>query len=209
MPKLFLASLFHQCSSLLPAFLGDPRGLKACFIPTAGFNDTETWYIDNDRLALEALGLTVDVLEVSTAPAADIPAKIEAADIIFVTGGNTFFLAQELRRSGADKLILGHIASSKPYVATSAGSIVLAKDIAYARHMDPVEEAPLLNGDFRGLGAVDFCVAPHKAYSPFKEACRLIEAEYGGKLDIVYLDDDEAVTVDGDHRQVVSIKSPL
>ncbi|WP_252346614.1 Type 1 glutamine amidotransferase-like domain-containing protein, partial [Listeria monocytogenes] len=37
-------------------------------------------------------------------------------DFIYVTGGNTFFLLQELKRTGADKLILEEIAKGKLYI---------------------------------------------------------------------------------------------
>jgi dipeptidase E len=59
---------------------------------------------------LERLGLIIDELEITKTPKDKIETKIS---YIFVEGGNTFFLLQELKRSGADKLIKEHIEKGK------------------------------------------------------------------------------------------------
>jgi dipeptidase E len=206
MRKLFLASLFHQSARLLPKFHTDLAGRNVCLIPTAAVVETETWHVDSDQKALEGLGMRIDRLEVSTASSQEIEDKIAACDFIFVSGGNTFFLLQELRRTGADKLITEHIDHSKLYISTSAGSMVLAKDIGYARFMDPPEKAPLLGGDLRGLGILDFAIAPHKTDDFYREACEKIKKEYASSLEIIYLDNDEVVEVLGDRHVVQTVK---
>ena len=56
--------------------------------------------------------------------------------MIFVGGGNTFFLLQELKRSGADKIIAQEVAKGKFYIGESAGAIAACPDIGYSAVMD-------------------------------------------------------------------------
>jgi dipeptidase E len=133
-------------------------GKKVVFIPTASVPEKVTFHVDSDKKSLKKLGLIVDELEVSKASKDEIKNKITNTDYIFVAGGNTFFLSQELRRSGADKLIIEHIKKGKIYISTSAGSIIVSKDIEYIKFMDDPMAAPELNNNFSALGVVDFYI---------------------------------------------------
>lgn len=75
------------------------------FIPTAGLPEEITFFINNDRKSFEELGMIVDELEISTASQEEIKEKLLKNDYIFLSGGNTFCLLQELKRTGTDMLI--------------------------------------------------------------------------------------------------------
>ena len=70
-----------------------------------------------------------------------ISALIKKNDTIFVSGGNSFFLLQELIKSGTGKLIMD---LGKIYIGESAGSIILSPDIGYIKEMDDTAKALLL-----------------------------------------------------------------
>lgn len=197
--KLFLASYFAGVAKLLPEFLGSPpAGKKVCYIPTASVVEKVDFFVGASKKWLAKLGLEIDELEISTASAKDIADKIACADIIFIEGGNTFFLLQELKRTGAGALVKQRICDGAPYIGSSAGSMVLARDIEYAKHMDSPAKAPALDGDFSALAAIDFCVVPHFTNFPFKKAGQKIVAQYGGELDLKPISNHQVVTVDGD-----------
>jgi dipeptidase E len=206
MKKLFLASFFSGVASAFPSFAGDCAGKKVVFIPTASLPEKVTFYVGADRKALVKLGLEVEDLEISTAAPEEIEAKIAAADYIFISGGNTFFLLQELRRTGADKLITAHIDSGKLYVGASAGSMILAPNIEYVKYMDNHAAATDLGDDFTALGVVDFSIVPHCANFPFKKAAAKIIANYGETLDLRPIANHQAVTADGAKVEVVSVR---
>jgi dipeptidase E len=114
--KLFLASYFSGVAGLFPDFAGnDCTGKKVVFIPTASIPEKITFYVGADKKALVKLGLIVDELEVSSASPDETADNIAGADYVFVSGGNTFFLLQELKRTEADKLIIEHINRGKLY----------------------------------------------------------------------------------------------
>jgi dipeptidase E len=205
MRKMFLASYFAGAASLLPGFIGhSSEGGRVVFIPTASLPEKVTFYVDSDKKALAKLGLSIDELEISTAPPGEIEDKISSADYVFVEGGNTFFLLQEMRRTGADKLVIEHIDRGKLYIGSSAGSIIASKDIEYVKYMDDPAAAPDLNGDFSAFGVVDFCVVPHCSNFPFKKAAAKIIAEYTGRLSLCPISNDQAVAVDGDGFEVLT-----
>ncbi|MDR3157983.1 MAG: Type 1 glutamine amidotransferase-like domain-containing protein [Zoogloeaceae bacterium] len=203
--NLFLASYFTGVAKRFADFAGsDFAGKRVAFIPTASLPETVTFYVEADRKALVKLGFKVCELEISTASAGEIAQGLEAADYIFVTGGNTFFLLQELRRTGADAAIVRQIDNGKPYIGVSAGSMILAPTIEYAQLMDDAAAAPRLNGDFSALAVVDFCVVPHFTNVPFKKAAQKIVAEYAPRLDLRPISNHQAIMARGDRVEVVA-----
>jgi dipeptidase E len=208
MKKLFLASYFSGVAKLLPDFINNTcSGKKIVFIPTASIAEKVTFYVGADKKALEKLGLVIDELEITKASPGEIKTKINNADYIFVEGGNTFFLLQELKRTGADKLIIKHINKGKLYIGSSAGSVILSKDIEYIKYMDNPDAAPDLKNKFTALSVVDFCVVPHCTNFPFKKAAEKITGEYSEQLDLRPISNNQVVTVDDDTVEILTVAS--
>ena len=197
MSKLFLSSSFKDVVSVFARFAGDTQGKRVTFIPTASLVEKVIFYVKSGRKALEELGMLVDELDVSTAAPEEIAGKLAANDYIYVSGGNTFFLLQELKRSGADKMIAEQVRAGKLYIGESAGAMVASPDIAYASVMDSVKKAPLLGG-FDSLHLTDFYTVPHHGNAPFKKAVEKIIEQYGASLALRPISNKEAVLVDGD-----------
>ena len=198
MKRLFIASYFAKVAKGLAGFLErDPAGLRVAFIPTAANPEKIRFFVDSDRKALERLGLEVVMVDIASAGSSGIEEALGRCDLVFVAGGNTFYLLQELRHSGAGGLIAKAIANGTPYVGSSAGSIVLAKDIGYVRRMDDPAKAPSL-ADYAGLGIVDFYPLPHFGNAPFKKACAAIADEYRERLELRPLGNHQAILVRDD-----------
>jgi dipeptidase E len=207
MKKLFLSSYFAGVAKLLPDFIGTScDGLNCVFIPTASNVEKVTFYIGTDKKALEKLRINIDELDISKAPKETIKTKIANADIIFVEGGNTFFLLQELKRTGTDKLIIEHINKGKPYIGASAGSMIVSKDIEYVKHMDNPDAAKDLHNDFLALSLVDFCIVPHCNNFPFKKAAAKIISEYSETLDLRPIHNAQVVIVKDDKNETLTFE---
>lgn len=131
--------------------------------------------------------------------------KIETCDCVFVEGGNTFYILQELKRSGADKMILDHIQNNKLYIGVSAGSMVISRNIEYVTHMDDPTCALELKGEYSSLGAINFCIVPHYLNPPFKKAADRIIKEYTNCLTLYPISNNQAVVVDGDKIEVITV----
>lgn len=194
MKKIFLASSFKEVANIFASFEEHLRGKTVTFIPTASVVEKVIFYVNSGRKALEKLGLIVDVLEISTATSDEILTKLKSNDFIYVTGGNTFFLLQELKRTGADKIIIEEVNAGKLYIGESAGAMVTSANIEYAKGMDSVEKAPeLLN--FDALGLVDFYVVPHYNNTPFKNVAQKIVDNYSSSLKLSPISNNEAILV--------------
>ncbi|MDT2865518.1 Type 1 glutamine amidotransferase-like domain-containing protein [Vagococcus carniphilus] len=144
-----------------------------------------------DIAFLEKLKMTVTIIDLNQP---DFKEQIKASDIIFVAGGNTFYLLQELRRSGADKLIEEHINSGKLYIGESAGSIIMSPDTDYIKEMDEPEKAPQLKST-AAFNFVDIYPLPHMDNEYMKEAAQIILEKYQDKLLLHPLNDDEVILV--------------
>jgi len=198
MKHLFLASSFKDVAPLFLRFSeGLAVGKTITFIPTAALHEKVNFYVKAGKRALEKCGWIVDELEISSASADEIGSKLAVNPYVYVSGGNTFFLLQELKRTGTDKWLANHIQAGKPYVGESAGSIIVAPHIEYAKGMDDVGAAPDLP-DFKGLGMVNFFPLPHHTNIPFKKAVEKIIRQHGDTLSLVPFSNSQAIVVHGD-----------
>ena len=206
MKRLFLCSSFADVANLLPELVGKERG-TVTFIPTAALHEEYNLYVAEGRAALERLGYTVEELEITQATAEVIEQTLERNDCIYVSGGNPFFLMQELRRKGADRAIVRRVEAGALYIGESAGSMIAAPNIAYAQVMDAVATAYTPNfRDFDALGLVDFYTVPHYGCEPFEESAEETVRTYS-HLPLRPITNTQAICVEGDRTKIVSIDS--
>lgn len=194
MKKLFLVSSFQDTANLFTKFEQDLCGKTVTFIPTASKVEEVVFYVAAGRQALERMGLRIDELDIATATFAAMRAKITSNDFIYVTGGNTFYLLQELKRTGADQLIIDEVRAGKLYIGESAGAIVAAPHIDYVRDMDCAQKAPLLE-DSSGLDLVSFYPVPHHTNPPFAASTQKIIKTYSSRLPLLPISNTDAILV--------------
>ncbi len=199
---MFLASSFKDVANLLIDFTGeDLKGKTVTFIPTASIPEKIKFYVGSGKKALEKLGLTIDELEISKATSTEIADKLQQNDYIYISGGNTFFLLQELRRSKADKQIIDQINSGKLYIGESAGSMIMSPDITYATSMDDHTKAKDLH-DHSALNMVEVYPLPHHTNFPFIKTVEKIISKYGTELALCPISNSQVLLVEGEKAWV-------
>jgi Peptidase E len=97
--KLFLCSHFSSVGSLIKEEI---ENKKVAFIPTASLREGYTGYVGSARKLFKKLGAIVTEIDISTEAYSTIQSVFEDADVIYFTGGNSFFLMDQLRKTGTD-----------------------------------------------------------------------------------------------------------
>ncbi len=196
MKNIFLTSSFADVYLDFKNTIKDSLvGKTVTFIPTASKPEEVTFYVDNDRLAFEKLGMKVEILNIEEENYETIEKTLNKNDYIFISGGNTFYLLQELKKSQADKIISNLINQGKPYIGSSAGSIVLSPDIEYIKTMDDSSKAPELS-DTKAMGIINFSILPHFGNEPFSDITQQIFNNFHQKIVLIPLNNQQFIFID-------------
>ncbi|WP_144206925.1 dipeptidase PepE [Shewanella donghaensis] len=122
------------------------------FIPYAGVSIDYDQYLEMVTKGLAELNIHITSIHQHSEP----KQAIKDADGIFVGGGNTFQLLNELYRYDLIHLINEQVSNGKPYVGWSAGSNITGLSIRTTNDMPIVEPA-----SFTGLKLLPFQLNPH------------------------------------------------
>ena len=204
--KLFLTSYLAGTKGLAQKFLAQTDIQNILFIPTAANVEEYRSYVDEGIAALKEMGCVVAILDVATTPHNESVQAIKNSDCLCVSGGNTFFLLQELKRNGLLDLIKQKVQDGIPYIGESAGAIIACPDIAYNQIMDDKTVATELT-DYSGMRLVDYYVLPHNGEFPFVETTAETIKVYGEKINLVPLNNSQAVVVEGKKSAVLTEES--
>ena len=205
MANIFLCSYFAEVASKINEVVKF-QGKDIVFIDTAAKFEEVNFYVDEAVEILENFGAKLRRLDVSCVhssavsvssqdkPFCDnkILATINECDIIYVSGGNTFYLLNELRKSCVWQAIKNAVKAGKIYIGESAGAIVASPDTRYATLMD---ENSAKTSDFTGLNLVDFCVVPHFGCEPFTQATHEIMEKFGTLYDLRPINNAEFIAL--------------
>lgn len=196
--KLYLASYAMVSMTKIIKHEGrDFVGKKAIFIPTAGDPYDNKDFVEADRIALEKYGLDIVEMDIKNKNEEEIRKAIASADIVLVAGGDTFYLMEKLKESGADKVIKDFIENNGIYIGSSAGSIICCPTIEGAEEFDNPNLAKGLN-NFDGMGVFKDAIIPHAQKEKYFERIRRATERLESKGYKVYpLTDDDILFFDG------------
>ena len=196
--KLFLCSHFSSVGSLIKEEIDNK---KVAFIPTASLHEGYTGYVGSARKLFKKLGASVTEIDISTEAYSTIQAVFEDADVIYFTGGNSFFLMDQLRKTETDELLKKELANGKLMIGESAGAIICAPTIQYIEQMDEKPE-DYSQEDNEGLDLIDFYVLPHYLTAPFKKITERIMVEFSD-LNICAINNHQAIIVNDEGSKVI------
>lgn len=196
--KLFLCSHFSQVGNLIKEEI---ENKKVVFIPTASINEGYTGYVGSARKLFKKMGANLTEIDISKEDFKTIEAVFEETDVIYFTGGNSFFLIDQLRKTGVDKLLKKELKKGKLMIGESAGSVICAPSISYIEIMDEKPE-DYSQIDDNGLNLIDFYVLPHYLTSPFKKITATILKKFSD-LRICPINNHQAIMVNGKESKII------
>ncbi len=145
---LYGSGYFDHAEAEIKDFLGAIR--RMLFVPFALFDRDAYAALARRRLA--AMGYELDSVD----EAADPQQAVEAAEAVFIGGGNTFRLLKGLYDFDLLSPVRRRVAAGMPYLGSSAGSIVAGPTLKTTKDM-PIVQPP----SFDALGLVGFQISPH------------------------------------------------
>lgn len=209
--QLFLTSsadlVVHDIVKQLDLSLGK----KLAFIDTAAEVEPggklAPW-LNEDRKSLVRAGFEVFDYTLTNKTSKQIEQDLSSADILFMSGGNTFYLLEKAQQSGFNQLVTKLVDQlGKIYIGSSAGSIIAGPDIYPSYRIDNIDKAPLLKG-YQGFNLVNFCVMPHWGSQDFKELylnSRLAHAYKDDQVPLLLLTDHQYVRIQDDLMKIVTV----
>lgn len=209
--KLLLTSAGLENKSIIKALqelvIKPFSELKIAFIPTAANVEkgNKLWLI-KDYLNLKKQKYKfIDIVDIASIPKEIWLPRLKNANVIFVGGGNTFYLMSWIKKSGLDKE-LPLLLKNRVYVGISAGSMVISSNLqtstsskSYSKKVFPLKNE-------KGLSFVDFQVRPHFNSKHFPTiTTRYLEKIAKNILESIYaIDDNSAIKIDGDKIEIIS-----
>jgi dipeptidase E len=210
--KLLLTSNGLSNESIAKALfdlVGKPASETAiAFIPTAmnASKSDKSWFIDDLSNIKKQEPKLVDIVDISALPKNVWLPRLESADVLFFSGGNSFHLMRWINESGLAEL-LPELLKTKVWAGISAGSMVtnptLAlsgkdKKIYYEETFGKVGEA--------ALNLVPFYTRPHFNSPDFPHSTKEYLEELAKEFpDTIYaLDDNSALKVVDGKVEIVS-----
>lgn len=137
-----------------------PSEVKVGFIPTAANVEpySKDWVISQFG-QLQRYGFyQIDIVDIA-ADGVDWRTRLADVDMLWLSGGNTFYLLDQVRKTRFDEWLKENI-ENKVYVGGSASTIIMTPTIAVAG-LEPGDENVVGLTDLTGIGYVNFEVEPH------------------------------------------------
>lgn len=169
-------------------------GASIGFVPTAGEPYADPYFVKDDRNRLAKLGYKIRDVDITSVPLTEITEALKQIDALFVAGGNTFYLMQQIRSKGLLENFREFALSERPYIGASAGAAICGPSIQPIQQLDDVQAAPQLS-TLAGLGVFNFVVLPHYGKAKYLDKYHSIMKEYADQFRLVPLRDDEALQV--------------
>ncbi len=188
------SSVASVADHLYKNFLFDKGYKTILFIDTAAEPKSQTgeWLL-KDLQSLERQGYKVDRYTITGQTRDSIKSKIDEYDVIYMCGGSVSYLLNELYKTDSFEVIKEMVLKGKPYIGTSAGSIVCGPELPDYYY----DEIPGLTNT-TCFNFVNFTLVPHWGDAYFKEryiGSRLEKAYRDTQVPLLLLTDTQYVQV--------------
>src|SRR3989338_6276946 len=189
MKKIILSSHGFQKKKLLALLPSVAKNLSVAIITTA----SAEWKEKNKhailaKQVLEDAGFKkVEFLDVEF----ENPNKLKKFDVIYINGGNPFYLLHHLKKSGADKIITQLADQGVIIIGISGGGVVLGPNINIVDYFDKKINSIKLK-DLTGLNLTDISIYPHYT-KEVEEKIKKFESKFQCK--VKRLTDSQSVVI--------------
>lgn len=206
--KLFLTSYRIPAPEALFKLIGkEPVEVSIAIIPNAGdyyaerprqikFQDTVDYFkelgVVNSKI--------VDLQKYYSGT--ELKKELDSVDLIWASGGNTFMLRQQMKRSGFDKVIVELLANGVTYGGESAGALVAGNSLKGVEHADDARFVETEIWD--GLKLIDHFVLPHVGSPLFAGSIDKTRADHADDPTMIELTDAQVLVVNEKKTEILT-----
>lgn len=158
---LLLTSAGMQMKDEIIKLLQKPAyDITVAFITTAAKPEENIDYVKKDwEIMKDEMGFNIEEVDIEGKKEQEVMKLLRLKDIVFVEGGNTYYLLKAMRGCNFERVIKKLLKSGKVYIGASAGSIVAGRTIQTAGWKKDKNFVGLKN--LRGLNLVPFDIFCH------------------------------------------------
>lgn len=177
---------------------------NVAFITTAVKPQENKDYAEKDRQMMIDMGFNVEEVDIEGKSRSQLLHILHPKDIIFVEGGNTFYLQKRINESGFEKVLFELFTKGILYIGVSAGAMVAGRTIETANWKDGDKNFVKLK-NLKGMGFAPFNLFVH--YKP--EHAEIIKKEMlKSKYPLRVLTDQQALFIVGKDVEFISKTQP-
>lgn len=162
MKTLLLTSAGMQVKDgILKVLPKPPSQIKLAHIITASKAEEDIEYVEKDAKLMEEVGFRVTEVDLVGKTENELRELLKDFDVIYVQGGNTFYLLKAVKESGFDKVLNELLEKGVIYIGISAGSIIMGPTIEVATWKGVDDRNKVGLTDFTALNFVPFNIFVH------------------------------------------------
>lgn len=194
-------------SGILDQYLPRPMTeYKIAYITTASKKVFDISYIEERREAMKDLGRDYEEIDFAEENETSLKQKLWMKDVVFVEGGNTFYLLKYARESWFTNIIWWLLEDGLIYIWSSAGTYLATPSILSATKSNQGYDQCGVT-DFTGLGLFPFMIKVHYTeakYEHMKELWDMLHLPvYGIHNQQAILYKDEKIVYIGEGEPLV------
>jgi dipeptidase E len=169
---------------------------KIAHIMTASNPEEDVSYVKKEVRIMKELGFDVENIDIEGKDENKLRDLLSNKDVIYVQGGNAFYLLKCTRESGFDKVVKDLIKRGVVYIGVSAGSYLACPTIETAR-----EDKNIIGlTDLTAMNLVPFLVFAHYTEDK-KERLKMVISN--AKYPVKVLTDKQAILIKGNDIKLV------
>ena len=208
MKRLFLTSQVQFVAHDIGPKIENKFKQNAVFINTP-LKDKEhshlEWHYEN-KAKMEEVGFNFVEYDITGKTSDQIVVDLSIFDVIYIEGGNSYYLLQESQKNNFDAYIKKRVEKGMIYLSTSAGTVIAGPDIEPVRQDSRAILAPDLTGT-KAYVVVDFVIMPHWGQEKRRDLFNgyRINHIYNESYPYVLLTDNQYVEVTDDWYKIVDV----
>lgn len=198
-------TISNEQAPALIKLVGKPaEEIKIALIENAADPYPENKWVFDNRKNILTHGFHVDLLDLKKYQLDNrgLLERLKSSDVIWLGGGNTYFLRWILKETKADTMIKRLVKNGKVVGGGSAGAIVVGPTIEYFQDADFPKDIPVKK--LGGLKLTETVVIPHWGSGKYEKTGKTVERKLkkaGYKT--VHITDEQAFVIDGNNQKII------